>query len=171
MGQALFLILAALGALYLWAARHHVRRFWAARFGVDPETPGLPDYWDARLLGGSVILAGLALAMGYVAVREARMPGEVAAFLTPYPRLSSATWGPRVGATRVWTFESPSPPEKIARFHEEEAARRGWTCRRAGGGDVVSLTILRPGARVLVTASRRGSATHLAYQVEPLPSP
>lgn len=162
----LLLLFAFLGVLFLWAARREVREFWAKRFNVPFDTPGLPDYWSPRLLGGSVIMLLLAALMGYVFFKQLRGRADLEQYLPVYPELSSAsTWFPPVGSERYWSFESRDDLDAITGFYQKVAADSGWTISQSESDAAVWLYLEKDGTKVSVFVQRENDTSKLTYQV------
>lgn len=161
----LFVLFLFLAAVFVWAARTEVVDFWSRRFNVPKKTPWLPNYWNPRLLGGAVIMLGLAGVMGYSLRRESRAPAEVSRFIPVYPNVVNATVVPRVGEELHWLFRSDDLPTDIASFYETLAADSGWAMQRSGDQNRVWLQMERGRTEVLVFVTRDGEQSELMYQI------
>ncbi|NNG15952.1 MAG: hypothetical protein HKM89_05665 [Gemmatimonadales bacterium] len=162
----LLLLFVFLGVLLLWAARREVRDFWARRFKVPFDTPGLPDYWRHRLVGGGVIMLLLATLMGYVFFKEIQGRAELDKYLPVYPELSSAsTWFPPAGPDRYWSFESPDTLYAIAAFYQKVASDSGWTISHSGNDEALWLHLEKNGTKVSLFVQREHEVSKLTYQV------
>ena len=162
----LLLVFVFLGALFLWAARREVRDFWARRFKVPPETPGLPDYWRHRLVGAGVIMLLLATLMGYVFFKEINGRGELEQYIPAYPGIASASpWFPPVGSDRYWSFETSDSLNAIAGFYHTVASDSGWTISQSGSDEAFWLYLEKNGTKVSLFVQRENEISKLTYQV------
>jgi len=162
----LFILFIFVAAVLLWAARTEVVDFWSRRFKVHKDTPWLPDYWNPVLLGGAVIMLGLAGVMGYGLLRQSKAPAEVSRFIAVYPNVAAAASVPRVGEELHWLFRSDDPPDDIASFYETLAADSGWAMQRSGDQNRVWLQMERGRTEVLVFVTRDGEQSKLTYQIK-----